>query len=124
LARYPTRAPNAPPNPPPPQIDTKSQVCSILWSRAEREFISSHGFAHNQLIVWRYGRPDRVHKVAELKGHTSRVLHMAMAPDGATVVSAAADETLRFWRVFASEGRGRVRRDVAGTFNRQISCIR
>lgn len=25
---------------------------------------------------------------------------MAMSPDGSTVVSAASDETLRFWRVF------------------------
>lgn len=40
-------------------------------------------------------------KVAEFTGHTSRVLHMAQSPDGTTVVSAAADETLRFWRVFA-----------------------
>lgn len=39
-------------------------------------------------------------KLAELKGHTSRVLHMAQSPDGCTVVSAAGDETLRFWKVF------------------------
>jgi len=39
-------------------------------------------------------------KVAELTGHTSRVLHLAAAPDGETVVSGAADETLRFWKVF------------------------
>ena len=39
-------------------------------------------------------------KVAELTGHTSRVLHLAQSPDGTTVVSAAADETLRFWSCF------------------------
>ena len=39
-------------------------------------------------------------RVAELTGHTSRVLHMAMSPDGSTVVSAAGDETLRFWKIF------------------------
>jgi WD40 repeat protein len=33
-------------------------------------------------------------------GHTSRVLHMAMSPDGNIICSAASDETLRFWRVF------------------------
>jgi cell division cycle protein 20 (cofactor of APC complex) len=38
-------------------------------------------------------------KVAELTGHTSRVLHMAQSPDGTTVVTAAADETLRFWNI-------------------------
>ncbi|NWQ73182.1 CDC20 protein, partial [Columbina picui] len=33
-------------------------------------------------------------------GHTARVLNMTMSPDGATVASAAADETLRLWRCF------------------------
>ena len=41
-------------------------------------------------------------KMAELTGHTARVLHMAQSPDGSTVVSAAADETLRFWKVFGN----------------------
>jgi cell division cycle protein 20 (cofactor of APC complex) len=40
-------------------------------------------------------------KVKEFEGHTSRVLHMACSPDGGTVVSAAGDETLRFWDIFA-----------------------
>jgi len=39
-------------------------------------------------------------KIADLRGHTSRVLHLALSPDGTTVASAAADETLRFWKVF------------------------
>jgi cell division cycle protein 20 (cofactor of APC complex) len=41
-------------------------------------------------------------KIQELKGHTARVLHMAQSPDGSSVVSAAADETLRFWQIFGS----------------------
>ena len=40
-------------------------------------------------------------KVAELTGHPSRVLHMAQSPDGTTVVTAAADETLRFWKILS-----------------------
>merc|ERR1719183_1139187 len=78
-------------------VDTKSQVCSILWSKRDKELVSSHGFSHNQLILWKY--PSMV-KLAELTGHSSRVLHLAQSPDGTTIVSAAADETLRFWRVF------------------------
>ena len=38
-------------------------------------------------------------RVAELTGHTSRVLHMAQSPDGTTIATAAADETLRFWKI-------------------------
>ena len=79
-------------------IDTASQVCALQWSRHEREILSSHGFSQNQLCLWKY--PSMV-KVAEFTGHTSRVLHLAQSPDGTTVVSGAADETLRFWRIFA-----------------------
>jgi WD40 repeat protein len=39
-------------------------------------------------------------KVAELTGHTNRILNLAMSPDGSTVLSAGADETLRMWKCF------------------------
>jgi len=80
-------------------IDTGSQVCSLLWSPTEKEILSSHGFSQNQLCLWRY---PSMSKVKELTGHTARVLHMAMSPDGTQVVSAAADETLRFWDIFSA----------------------
>ena len=83
-------------------VDTGSQVCALQWSPLEKEILSSHGYAENQLCLWKY--PSMV-RTKELKGHTSRVLHMATSPDGSLVVSGAADETLRFWNVFASEGK-------------------
>ena len=84
-------------------IDTGSQVCSLLWSTHNKEICSSHGFSENQLCLWNY---PSMTKVQELKGHTARVLHMAQSPDGSTVVSAAADETLRFWQVFGGKRGG------------------
>lgn len=78
-------------------IDTESQVCALQWSVHHRELVTGHGFSRNQLIVWKY---PNLSKVAELTGHTARVLHLASSPDGQTVVSAAADETLRFWKIF------------------------
>ncbi|XP_004511461.1 cell division cycle 20.1, cofactor of APC complex-like [Cicer arietinum] len=80
-------------------VDTGSQVCSLLWNKNERELLSSHGFSQNQLTLWKY--PSMV-KMGELTGHTSRVLYMAQSPDGCTVASAAADETLRFWNAFGT----------------------
>jgi len=78
-------------------IDTGSQVCNLLWNPHENEILSSHGFARNQLCLWKY---PSMAKVKELEGHTARVLHMACNPNTGTVVSAAADETLRFWDIF------------------------
>jgi len=78
-------------------IDTESQVCSIQWSRNSKELVSSHGFSKNQLCVWKY---PSMTKIAELTGHEHRVLHMASSPDGTSVVTGSADETLRFWKVF------------------------
>ncbi|KAL4186563.1 hypothetical protein AMTRI_Chr09g14710 [Amborella trichopoda] len=78
-------------------IDTGSQVCSLQWNHHEQEILSSHGFSENQLILWKY---PSMRKITEIMGHTSRVLHMAQSPDGFTVATAAADETLRFWQVF------------------------
>ena len=55
---------------------------------------------HTQTLLT--GAPFCMHaQVAEMSGHTSRVLHLAQSPDGTTVCSAAADETLRFWKCFA-----------------------
>lgn len=84
-------------------IDTGSQVCALQWNRHEKEILSSHGFSQNQLCLWKY---PSLAKVAELTGHTSRVLHLAQSPDGTTVASAAADETLRFWKCFQTEQHG------------------
>lgn len=81
--------------------DTGSQVCALQWNPHEKEILSSHGFARNQLSLWKY---PTMAKIKELQGHTARVLHMALSPDGSTVVSAAADETLRFWNVFSPPG--------------------
>ena len=50
-------------------------------------------------------------KLREFRGHTSRVLHLAKSPDGDMIVSASADETLRFWNIFGS-----ATSSIAGTY--------
>ncbi|KAB7494714.1 Cell division cycle protein 20-like protein [Armadillidium nasatum] len=79
-------------------VNTNSQVSSLLWSTHYRELISGHGFSQNQLTIWKY---PTLTKVTDLTGHTGRVLEMCLSPDGQTVVSAAADETLRLWKCWA-----------------------
>ncbi|OAF71736.1 Activator of meiotic APC/C protein 1 [Intoshia linei] len=78
-------------------VDTNSQVCNILWCEEYRELASSHGFKQNQITLWKY---PLMTKVADLLGHTGRVLHMSLSADKTTIASVGADETLRFWKCF------------------------
>lgn len=82
-------------------VDTGSQVCAIQWSLNGnfKELVSSHGFSDNQLILWKYNN-SKLTKIQEFHGHSSRVLHLARSPDGGTICSASADETIRFWEMF------------------------
>lgn len=57
--------------------------------------VSTHGYSLNSIILWRGGE-----QVANLAGHSYRVLYLAMSPDGESIVTGAGDETLRFWEVF------------------------
>jgi len=80
-------------------VYTGSQVCNLLFSKNSNEFVSTHGFSNNQVVVWKY---PELSKVSVLEGHTSRVLYLTLSPDGETIVTGAgaSDETLRFWCVF------------------------
>ncbi|CAD8164284.1 unnamed protein product [Paramecium pentaurelia] len=78
-------------------IDTGSQVCNLMFSKNVNEFVSTHGYSMNQIVCWKY---PALQKVTTLMGHTSRVLFLAMSPDGETIVTGAGDETLRFWNAF------------------------
>ncbi|XP_061357429.1 cell division cycle 20.1, cofactor of APC complex-like [Gastrolobium bilobum] len=80
-------------------VDTGSEVCALLWNKNERELLSSHGLTRNHLTLWKY--PSMV-KMAELNGHTSRVLFMTQSPDGCTVATAVGDQELRFWKAFGT----------------------
>ncbi|KAK1562204.1 hypothetical protein Q3G72_008072 [Acer saccharum] len=75
------------------------KVCVLLCSIHERELLNSHGFTENQLTLWKY---TSMVNMAELTGHTSRVLFMAQSPNGYIVASATGDKTLRFWNVFGT----------------------
>jgi len=51
-------------------INTDSQVCNIAFSKHSNEFVSTHGYSGNQIMVWRF---KDLQKIAILTGHTSRV---------------------------------------------------
>ncbi|KAL4871248.1 hypothetical protein BDV12DRAFT_164462 [Aspergillus spectabilis] len=78
-------------------IDTGSQVTSLRWSNHYREIVSSSGFPDNSLSIWSY--PTLVRNV-EIPAHETRVLHSCLSPDGQLLATAAADENLKFWKIF------------------------
>ncbi|EGV61780.1 substrate-specific activator of APC-dependent proteolysis [Yamadazyma tenuis] len=78
-------------------VNTGSQVCNLVWSKNSNEFVSTHGYSRNQIIVWKY---PTMQQICQLTGHTFRVLYLSLSPDGETIVTGAGDETLRFWNVF------------------------
>lgn len=79
------------------QIVTSSQVCSLVWSKNTQELISTANTSCNPIVIWKY--PELKKKCA-LLGHSMRVLYVALGPDGSSIASGSADETIRFWKVF------------------------
>eukprot|EP00746_Dinoflagellata_sp_MGD_P002933 gnl/MRDRNA2_/MRDRNA2_105726_c0_seq1.p1 gnl/MRDRNA2_/MRDRNA2_105726_c0~~gnl/MRDRNA2_/MRDRNA2_105726_c0_seq1.p1 ORF type:complete len:429 (-),score=75.80 gnl/MRDRNA2_/MRDRNA2_105726_c0_seq1:259-1545(-) len=98
--------------------DTESQVTGLAWGLQERELASAHGFHRNQLSLWRY---PSLTKITDIEGHTARILSLAQSPDGATICSASADETLRFWRLFSPMAK---ERDDKNALNPRFKTIR
>jgi cell division cycle 20-like protein 1 (cofactor of APC complex) len=71
-----------------------------LFSKQNNSIITSHGFQENDVNIWSLKNYE---KISCLKGHTNRVLFMAMNNDGSQLVTGAGDETLRFWDISDKE---------------------
>ncbi|XP_040953127.1 cell division cycle 20.2, cofactor of APC complex isoform X3 [Gossypium hirsutum] len=107
-------------------IETKAQIPGLEWNRHHREILSSHGYStgedQNKLCLWKY---PSMTKVGEFGNHEPRIINLCQSPDGVTVVSAVADETLRFWDVFGPPTTGTsMASDLQGLFSSRNSLIR
>ncbi|KAI8587535.1 WD domain, G-beta repeat-containing protein [Geranomyces variabilis] len=80
------------------QVDTSSQVCNLAWSKQTEHLISTHGYSHNHITIWDQ-TDGGLKEATRLTGHTTRVVYLAMSPDGQSIVTGAGDETLRFWKI-------------------------
>ena len=78
-------------------VYTSSQVCNLAFSKNSNEFVSTHGYADNYILVWDFAKMDIK---ATLKGLKARVVYMSVGPDNERIVTGSGDETLRFWKVF------------------------
>ncbi|XP_031257894.1 cell division cycle 20.6, cofactor of APC complex-like [Pistacia vera] len=98
-------------------VDTGSEVCELIWSKHEREVLSSHGSKSNHMTLWKY--PFML-KLTELRAHSSRVLYMSQSPDGYSVASAAPHDSVSIWKnLFGTPGSHKVppRKRKPGTFS-------
>uniref|UniRef100_A0A4W5LZQ4 Cell division cycle 20 homolog n=1 Tax=Hucho hucho TaxID=62062 RepID=A0A4W5LZQ4_9TELE len=77
-------------------LDTVS-VSSLMFAPNYKELVSSHGYAHDNVVIWKY---PSLTKVAELNGHEGRVLNITMSPDCSIIATVACDETVRLWKSF------------------------
>lgn len=68
--------------------DTGSQICNLEFSKSTHELVSTHGYSQNEINIWDY---PNMRKIATLKGHTHRVLYLAISPDGSQIVTGAGD---------------------------------
>ncbi|KAI9592020.1 WD40-repeat-containing domain protein [Syncephalis fuscata] len=83
-------------------LNTGSQVSGLFWSPHDKELLSTHGHPDNQLTIWNYPSMARV---IDIPAHETRVLYSALSPDGQMLATAAADETLKIWRVFEASAK-------------------
>ncbi|ETW77037.1 hypothetical protein HETIRDRAFT_421241 [Heterobasidion irregulare TC 32-1] len=79
-------------------LKTPSQVTSAQWSPHKKEFLTTHGYPTNSIMVHAYPSLERVAEIRD--AHDSRVLFSAISPAGDMVCTGAGDENLKFWRIW------------------------
>ncbi|XP_056275794.1 cell division cycle protein 20 homolog B-like [Pseudoliparis swirei] len=75
---------------------TNSQICSLRWAEKKKCLVSGHGLPHHQVSCWSWDFPS-LSPVRQLSGHSHRVLHLAVNPDGTQIFSAGADQRFHIW---------------------------
>ncbi|TNN66568.1 Cell division cycle protein 20 B [Liparis tanakae] len=75
---------------------TDSQICSLRWAEKNKCLVSGHGLPHHQVSCWSWDFPS-LSPIRQLSGHSHRVLHLAVNPDGTQIFSAGADQRFHIW---------------------------
>ncbi|OWB84670.1 hypothetical protein B5S33_g3320 [[Candida] boidinii] len=82
-------------------IETESQVSSLVWGYSNgigKEIAACHGYPNNGISVYSYPSLQKTGVI--LDAHDSRILNSAISPDSTTLATVAADENLKFWKLF------------------------
>lgn len=82
-------------------INTGSQVTSLNWGHAKGtglEIVATGGYPNNSISMYHYPTLQKTGEIGN--SHDGRILNSALSPDGTVLATAAADENLKFWKVF------------------------
>lgn len=77
-------------------LSITSQVCGIHFIEKYKEMITAHGFSENNICLW---KESNFRLISSFGKHDNRVLYTALNPDQSTLISLAADENLKFWKI-------------------------
>jgi cell division cycle 20-like protein 1 (cofactor of APC complex) len=80
--------------------NTGSPILNIIYSQLTNDLITTHSSLHNEINLW---RARGLKKVGSLQGHEERALTLCLSPDMTCILTASADETMQFWKLFDSK---------------------
>lgn len=89
-------------------VTANASVSALVWSRTSRELVSAHGHPTNHVRFWQQQPSStsacHLKMAADIEeAHAGRILHMTLSPDGQTLVTAGADESIKFWAAFGDD---------------------
>lgn len=73
------------------------------------------------MTIWEY---PTLTKVIDIPAHESRILHSAMSPDGQVLATSAADDNLKFWRIFEANGKAPLETERSRLTEKKESTLR
>ena len=79
-------------------LPTPAQISSIQWCPHKKEFLTTHGYPANSIMVHAYPSMEKIVEIPD--AHDSRVLFSALSPNGEIIATAAGDENLKFWKIW------------------------
>uniref|UniRef100_A0A671XVT2 CDC20/Fizzy WD40 domain-containing protein n=2 Tax=Sparus aurata TaxID=8175 RepID=A0A671XVT2_SPAAU len=78
--------------------NTNSQICSLRWAEKKKYLVTGHGLPEHHITCWTWEFPS-LSPTYQLTGHSQRVLHLALNPDGTQIFSAGADQRFHIWHM-------------------------
>ncbi|PPR08014.1 hypothetical protein CVT24_011075 [Panaeolus cyanescens] len=96
-------------------LSTPAQISSIHFAKHTKEIVTTHGYPTHSVMIHSYPGMERVGEIRD--AHECRVLGSVVGPSGETLCTVAADENLKFWRLWdvASQNAKKKKQGMVGS---------